>query len=415
VACFVPAAAFAQAEADDVAAYVPEDSIVAEDIESRRGLDGMLTVNGNVNLVQNDSVVGQVDGTSILFGLGIKAGLDWISGRHEFRNTLTIDEAWARTPVLDQFVKSNDIVALEALYNYFFFNWMGAFARVEFETALLPTEDVRAQEVTYVIAQSDGGSQTIANVNSLELSDSFEPFSMYQSGGLFAEPLQTDPISISARIGLGARETFANGVIVLSDDGETDVIEAKELSNVFQGGAEAFLGLRGRAYENRLTYDVGASVLVPFLNNDEQDRDALDLTRWGVTAAVNFSVLSWLGLSYKLRLLDDPQLLDEIQVQNNLLLTFSYSFIERSDPAGPTPSDVALEEEKAARQEAEKRAEEAEKRAAEAERRAAEAEAAAESAPQPTEPTEPTEPIEPSEPSEPEAPDTGSPAPDSSE
>ncbi len=383
---FVGSTGWAQAEADRAAVYVPEDKIKEIDIEDRKGVDGLLSVNGNVNLVQNDSVVGQVDGFSLLFGLGIKGGIDWINGRHEFRNTLTIDESWARTPVLDEFVKNNDEIALEALYNYFFLDWAGAFARLQFTSALLPTEDVRAEPVTFVIARNDGTTDTIADTTRVELADSFEPFSMYQSGGLFAEPLQKDAISISIRTGIGARETFADGVLVLDDDDATPEIEAKELSNVFQGGAEAFLGFSGNAYENRLSYEAGASVLVPFLNNDDQGRSAGELTRYAVTAAANFSVFSWMGLSYKLKVISDPQLLEEVQIQNNLLLSFSYTFVERSDPPPaptPDPAEEKLKEAEAQAEEAKKRAEEAEARAAEAEKRAAEAEAAAQEAAEP--------------------------------
>jgi hypothetical protein len=379
-------AAWAQAAADKAAVYVPEEQIKEIAIEDRRGIDGVFAVNGNINMVQNDSVVGQVDGFSLLFGIGIKAGLDWVNGRHEFRNTLTLDQSWARTPVVDEFVKNNDEVALEALYNYFFLDWAGAFGRLNFTTPILVTEDVRADPVTFVISENDGGTRTVADANRLELASAFEPFSMYQSGGLFAEPVQSKTFSLSVRLGLGARETFADGVLVLDDNGDTPEVEAIELSNVFQGGAEGFLGIRGKAYEDRLSYDVGASVLLPILNNDDQDRSAVDLMRYGVTAALNFSVFSWMGLTYKLRVINDPQLLEDVQIQNNLLLSFNYAFIERSDPPAPDPTEVKLEKAQKEAEEAQKRAEAAEKRAAEAEKRAAEAEAAAEAAQEAVEP-----------------------------
>lgn len=364
------------ADADKVAAYVPEDEIKTSDLDDRRELDGALSVNGNVNLVQNDSVVGQVDGLSILFGLGIKGGLDWINGRHELRNTLTIDESWARTPVIDEFQKNNDEISLENLYNYFFLKWAGAFGRLNASTALLPTTDLRSEEVTYLITRNDGSVDTLSDLSRLELADSFSPFSLYQSLGLFAEPIQKPAFALSVRLGAGARETFADGVLIIEDNDETLEIEVTELDNVYQGGGEAFLGVRGKAYEDRLSYEVGGSVLMPFLNNDDQNRSATELTRYALTAAFNFSVFSWMGLTYKAKVISDPQLLDDVQVQNSLLLSFSYSFIERGGGPQLSPTEE-LEKARSEAEEARAKAEEAEGKVRAAERRVEDAEKAA--------------------------------------
>ncbi len=368
VGLFASSSAFAQEPG--VAEYVPEGEIKQMENEKRQGLDGTLQVSANVNFVSNKSVVGQTDGLSMLFGIGLLSGLDYIHQRHEWRNTFQLNEAWSKTPVLNEFVKADDVASLESLYNYFLLSWFGLFGRVSAETALLRTWAVTAEPVDYAITNRDDETELREDVERLRLADPFQPLTLTQSIGAFAEPIQEPAINLSARLGFGLRETFANGVLVIQDDADTEgVIEVDDLTNpntsvtVFQGGLEGFLGASGKFSNDRILYDFGLSALIPFLNNDPENRSATELTRVGVAASVGIGIFEWMSVNYKLRILRDPQLLDDLQVQNNLLLTFNYTFVERTEPdAPPEPT------------EAEKNAEEAERRAAEAEARAAELE-----------------------------------------
>lgn len=321
--------AFAQTVSSDVTEIVPDGDIKDLDDAAREGFDGTLSIGANLNLASNSNVVGQDDGFSTLFGLSLTAGLDYLYHRHEVRNTLKIQESWARTPVLDEFVKNTDTVELESLYNYFLLDWAGLFGRLAATSSLLPSEAVTADPTNYSVALLDGTTRDFAT-NRLELASAFEPFSLNESVGLFAEPITADVLKLSVRLGLGARETWAKGVYASKDDAATaDVQEYVELDNVYQGGAEGFLGLSGKVYEKRVSYDAGASVLIPFLNNDDADRTAMDLARYGLVAQASTSVFEWMSLNYQFRALKDPQLLDEWQVQHALLLTFNYTFIER--------------------------------------------------------------------------------------
>lgn len=396
----ISTAAMAQDNAT-ITEYVPEDQIKKVENEKRQGWDGTLQASANVNLVSNDNVVGQTDGLSTIVGLGFVGGLDYIYRKHEIRNTLKLTEAFARTPVLPQFVKSDDVLDIESLYNYFLLSWFGVFGRVNFDTAIFKSEQITATPTNYSISDGRGGPVELRTTERLPLADSLQPLTLSESLGIFAEPVQSTPFNLSARLGLGLRETWAQGVYVIKDDNTTDaLIEVVDITNpdsgltIFQGGVEGFLGVAGALREKRITYDLGATVLIPFINNDPQDRSASELTRIGVAGAINLAIVEWASLSYKLRVIRDPQLLDGVQVQNNLLLTFNYTFIERTEPEAP-PEPSA--DEKAA-EEAAKRAEEAEKRAAEAEARAAELEKqlaapAVEATPTPTpEPTPEPEP-----------------------
>lgn len=386
-------------EEKNIAEYVPEGEIKAVEDEKRQGWDGALQASATVNLVSNKSVVGQTDGFSMLFGLGLLSGLDYIYQRHEIRNTLNISQAWARTPVIEEFVKSDDVVSLESIYNYFLIDWAGAFARVNGTTSVFKTEAITSEPVDYAISDREGNVELREDLERLRLSDPFKPITLSESLGIFAEPVKTNPFNLSIRTGFGLRQTFANDVLVIQDDDTTEAqIEVQDITNpdssltVFQGGIEGFVGIFGKLRNDRVSYDLGVTALLPFLNNDPEDRSATELTRVGVAGTVAFAVFDWMSINYKLRILRDPQLLDDLQVQNNLLLTFNYTFVERSEPeAPPEPTEAEI-----AKEEAERRAAEAEARAAEAEARAAELEAqlaAPAPAPAPAEPAPaPTEP-----------------------
>lgn len=327
----------AQVVSKDVTEIVPDDEIKDLADKSRKGFDGTLAIGANVNLASNSNVVGQDDGFSTLFGLSLTGGLDYLYKRHELRNTLKISESWARTPVLDEFVKNTDALELESLYNYFLLDWMGVFGRLGMSTTLFKSESITSDAQTYQITRNDGTVETLAPTSRLELAGAFSPFTLNESLGVFAEPISEEALKLSIRVGFGARETFADGVLASQDDADTDNIELLELSSVFQGGAEGFVGVGGKFYDKRVSYSLGASLLIPFITNDDTDRSATDLARYGLVGEIGTSVFDWMSLIYQFRALRDPQLLDELQVQHALLLTFNYTFIQRDGGvAGPS-------------------------------------------------------------------------------
>jgi len=338
--------AAAQVVSKDVTEIVPDGAIKSLDDESRKGFDGMLSIGANLNLASNSNVVGQDDGFSTLFGLSLVTGLDYLYKRHEVRNTLKISESWARTPVLDEFIKNTDVLEFESLYNYFLLDWMGLFGRLAMNTAMFKSEAITANPTDYAIARNDGTLESQTTIR-LELAGAFAPFTLNESIGVFADPFNSEPLKLTMRVGFGARETFADGVLASQDDAATPAIELTELSNVYQAGAEGFAGVTGKVLE-KINYEVGGSVLIPFINNDDTDRTAMDLARYGVVAQVGTNIFDWMSLNYQFRALKDPQLLDEWQVQNALLLTFNYTFVERdAGVAGPSVEDQLAEAQRA--------------------------------------------------------------------
>ena len=345
-------------------AVIPKDDTLKgagdEDVE---GWSPVLGLAGTLNLVSNSSVVGQVDGTSLLVGLGVSGGADYVKGKDVIRTTLSIAESVARTPVIDEFVKTNDVVAIEGIYNRFLNKKLGLFGRLNIQTSLFPATDIRGEATTWV--RKNDMTTLATDAFRLRLADPLHPFTIGQSAGVFFDPKRSDKFSLSLRFGAGGRETFASGVLLIDDDKATDEIELLALNNVYQLGAEAFAGATGKLRDGRLTYRAGLAVLIPFVNNDKDDRSAFALTRVALEGNLTFNVFEWMSLVYSITVTKDPQLFPEgselTQIQNNLLLTFTYSLVEKKKKAKePTAAEKELADTKARAEAAETRVKELE-------------------------------------------------------
>jgi hypothetical protein len=356
----IPLGALAQTDAEKVTQFVPDKDLKIPGEGQPQGWDRTLSINANFALAQNQNMVGQPEGTSYLFGMGAAGSASYLAGPHEFKALLSLVESFSRTPALNRMVKSNDLTRLEGIYSYYFLQWMGAFARLGFEAPLLKTDDVRASPVDYAITRADGTTETLSSLNSTQLAKGLEPLTMTQSLGVVARPLSSPPATVTFRVGAGARETLASGVLLVDDDSATPAIDLVEATDVLQGGAEVALGLTGKLPEKRLEYGLDLGVLIPFLNNDPEDRSALDLSRIGLSGSATYSMFDWLGAKYQLLVQRDKQLIDGLQVQNNLFLVFKYDLIpsQRVEPAKADP----LKEAEAKLKAAEERAQTADER-----------------------------------------------------
>lgn len=355
-----PGTALAQAQ------IVPSNGIKGAEQTDVEGWAPFLGATATLSLADNSSVVGQVDGFSTLFGLGLTGGADYARDQHLLRTSLTINEGFARTPVIDEFVKTNDTVKLEGLYSYFLTPDLGPYGRLAIATDAFSATDVRATPTSWVEAVP-GGMPIALTTNGFRqrLAGVFSPFTIDEQVGGFAEPVRETWLHLSVRAGLGGRHTFADGVLVNSDDQATPEIELTELHNVHQLGLELFGGGTGKLDGGKALYKAGLSALLPLVNNDPDHRSASSLTRVGFEGSLTFNVYSWMGLVYNLRITRDPQLFsrgeERVEVQNTLLLTFQLTLVNKPEKAKePTPEELALKAAQDRADAAEKRAQAAE-------------------------------------------------------
>lgn len=339
--------------------YVPDK------IESKRdtvkhknfGWDGSLNVGASTAVSQSSNVVGRIDGTSFTFGTQISGGLLYLKQAHEWRNSLAYGLTYSRTPALPVFVKTNDELALESIYLYHVkrLPWFGPFARITLNVPFFPGDDVRNVSDVFADANSPTGSTLYRNksdqtdvidagdnafslnkdgVARLRLSDPFLPVRLSETLGLFAAPLDKPRIKLEIKLGFMARQTFAKNQLAIDDDtadadGVSD-IDFVRLEDVFQAGPSAGVLASGELSNKRVAYLALVEAMLPAVNNqrDDGDKNLGELTNLHFEVNLSFKLVSWASLDYQFKTLYEPQLLDQFQIQNNLLLSFAYTLIK---------------------------------------------------------------------------------------
>lgn len=337
----VPAAALAQEE-EQIPDPVNQETVTEvtehEEVADDTGWDVYLRAGLAASLAASSKVIGSNDGNTWTVGGNLHFGWYYLTRQHEWRNDLRLAEAFARTPIIDEWVKSSDEVDFLSLYFYRLEHipWFGPFARLRLTAPAFVGLDVRPATSTYSIARVDGTVDTVTN-DRLRLTDPFQPLTLHETVGVFFSPETPEYATFEALVGFGARETFADGQLALSDNGDTPEIEILELESLKQAGAEIILDFTGQVDEGRVAYSAHAGFMTPFINDVAADdnRSAFELTNIDLAATLSIRPYDWLSVDYQVRALREPQLLDELQVTNQLLVGIAYTLIERENGEEP--------------------------------------------------------------------------------
>lgn len=294
-----------------------------------------LSLGVSISFANSHAVVGAQPGQTVAIAPSLDFGADFLSGPHHWRTTLVIAVGLGRTRLIDELVKGDDRLVLESLYRLHIDSvaWLDPFVGIGLRTALFPQQDLQATRVTYAIEQADGTRREDAG-DRLDLTNAFSPLELAQSLGAAATPVDGKLLAVEVRLGAGAREVFVRGGYVVNDDEKTpDVLEVDRLEDYQQVGVE----LSGRIWGavdweepgpvRALHYSVTAQSLLPFYASVD-DRSGLDRITLAIEARLGIGFLRWLSLDYALVVAREPLLLDAVQVQNNLLLSFSWALVE---------------------------------------------------------------------------------------
>jgi hypothetical protein len=181
------------------------------------------------NFTDTQKVVGQPDGTTVNFGFKLDAHVDVIQDQHEWRNWLLVNAGLTKTPTIPDFVKNTDSLQLESIYLYHVKPWVGPFARFKLDTSMFAGTDVRPAPVNYKITRQDGtlvqtcdpNSDATCTTTKLPLTDPFQPLTLKESLGAFAQPYKSAPVTVEVRAGLGAQEIFADKQFAVADQPDT--------------------------------------------------------------------------------------------------------------------------------------------------------------------------------------------------
>ena len=341
--------------------------------EVPEGLIASIRGDATLSFTDTQRVIGQTDGNTINMGVKVDARADWIRGDHEWRNSVLLNAGVTRTPTIPEFIKNTDALQFESIYLYHLTPWFGPFARFRLDTAMFPGTDIRPGATNYKIRAQDGTiTETCppttdpnappCTTTKLPLTDGFQPLTLKESLGVFAQPYKTEPLAVEVRLGGGAQQILANNQYAVTDvaDDPTNCpsaldptqrspipcVEISQLSDVIQAGLEANLELWGTVYEKKITYKAYAGVLIPFAHGDLPQSyfdqggkdDVGELTNIDLGVNVSFKIVEWATLGYELKAVRVPQLLpDTFQVRNSLFFTLGYG-ADNKPPPPPEPA-----------------------------------------------------------------------------
>ncbi|MBI5500650.1 MAG: hypothetical protein HY907_10450 [Deltaproteobacteria bacterium] len=321
----VGAPAAGQETEEQVADELVSDEVPAEEVEDE-GLVWKIGPGLGFSFNDNRNVVGQPDGWALTLDAAVPASVGYRAGGHEVRAAFEGQVAFSRSTALSEFIKSKDLFAFDADYLFHAIEVLGPYVHFGLEAAMLPGYDTRAGATVWLVMRRGGGVERWAGTR-FRLTDPFLPITFRESAGLFVHPYASDAFAIETRAGFGGLHTLADGQLVVSDDGGTDEIEVRELYSFDQAAVEMGVALFGRYVEDKVSWRVGADVAIPVVSRPEDPGRSLEeMINVDLNATLSFKLLSWLSIDYTFRALRRPQLVDAFQIQNNLLVTLSYTW-----------------------------------------------------------------------------------------
>lgn len=323
------APARAQVTAEQVADDLVADDQPAEQI-SEDGLKWKVGPSFSLSFNDNRNVVGQPDGWALNFDVALPLSIGYRTGPHELRASLDTQLAYSRTPAFEDFIKSKDVFAFDADYLFHALEWLGPYVRFALDTTMLHGYDERSGETSWIITRADGTTDAALG-RRLLLTDPFQPLTITEMAGAFSRPYKSDGFTIEVRAGFGGLHTFADDQLALADDDATPEVEVKTLHSFDQAAVEVGLAMFGSFVENKILWRVAGDVAIPVVNRPETTgHNIAYYTNVDLSATLSFKLLEWLSLDYAFKVIRRPQLIDEFQIQNNLLLTLSYTWSDEN-------------------------------------------------------------------------------------
>ncbi len=345
--CALAACAWTLLLAPPAFANAPPPAVVSEDLEkqaaeklkqakadkgkAKRGWTRKLGLGATGSATSSSNVVGAVDGATVQLGLLLDGEAKLVAGAQEWHNTLKVQHARTKTPVMDAWVKSSDNVELQStwIYRLSAVPWVGPFARARLQTQIARGFDVRPTDVNVERTGIDGKAVTsLANAESdVDLTAPFEPILVSETIGAFATPLQRKKINLDAKVGAGGQHVFARGGYALTGfDAPTSTLRVKELEPTHQVGGEIELEAKGELNEI-VKWNARTRLFLPIMTASEQKLTGTDALTTEIGAGLSVKLAKWASLDYVLNVRRIPLVIEQWQVQHGLMLTTGFSLL----------------------------------------------------------------------------------------
>mgnify|MGYP002631908729 CR=1 FL=1 len=279
----------------------------------------------------SSKVVGAAEGATYQIGLVLQGEAKLKAGQHAWNNELKLQHAQTRTPVIDQFVKSADVLDASSTWLYALesIDWIGPYARLKLNTQVLEGYDVRSGAVNVAKTEVDG---TVTNSitedgDVTDVTGFFEPLILTEGAGLFANPWDDKAFTLQAKLGGAVQQIIVqDGYAVSGYDADQNLLSLKQLETSNQAGAEFELAAKGEM-TSEVSWKAKATFFFPVISTATNDFDGLDALNSDLSGSVSVKLAKWASLDYVLSIKRIPLVLDEWQVQHGLLLSTAFSLL----------------------------------------------------------------------------------------
>ncbi|MGB0589180.1 MAG: hypothetical protein ACPGU1_05820 [Myxococcota bacterium] len=293
-------------------------------------LEMRLRVGVSAAFTQSDGVVGQQDGLGVTFGTSVAGHIRWHKAAHDWKTSMNYAVAFAYTSVIGELVKTADRLQLDSMYTWKGLSWMGPFVGLTLETPFFSGDDVRAEPVDYEITNLDGTIRREEGSKRLRLTAPFEPLQLKESAGVSFIATTLKEFGLTVNTGVTATQVFAADALSVSDKKETAVVEVSEIDSYVALGQTSRLEMSGLLADDWISYRAHGELFIPFIDSSPKTADLPIEERMNISVGAKFSfrVAAWASLDYELRALLQPQIQEDWQVQNVVMLTFGYDLLK---------------------------------------------------------------------------------------
>jgi hypothetical protein len=329
-----------QATAQETKVWVPEalpaatPAAAAEAAATPAEPDGWklkLHFGGNTSFGHNSQVVGSVDGSTFQVGIVMEGKADLKAGQHEWLNELQLHHQQTKTPALDVWQKSMDDLKLMSTYLYHLeaVPWVGPFARLKLDTVVFATETTKAEDYD-VINTADPKEvprYTRHSANAAtRLAGPFEPLTLRQSAGFFADPVKSEPANLGFKLGAGVQELIVRDGFALTKSDEPGRIEITPLKDSVEAGAE-FEAVFTGAVDKRISYELAANFLYPFLLTDDKGIEGIELLNADIHGKLSIKLTDWGSLDLVAGAKRQPLVANQWQLSTGVLLNAGFDLL----------------------------------------------------------------------------------------
>lgn len=322
--------------------YIPENTITEKIIASKKedttqkNWEFKAKLSSNFSFTNNKDYVGQTDGSIYQFNINTEEIANFRSSQHELLNKLHIVYGLSKTPQLEDIFKSKDQIQYVCTYLYHLKNidWLGPFARMNFTSSLFKGYYVSSNDEDLILQYANG---QVVNVGTLaantryEIVEAFEPMTIRGNLGFFANPYDRKELKLELKFGSGFQKIITNDGFVLADDSSTPKIELKQLEDHTEAGLEFEADISGLINEN-VQWSLMSNFFFP-LNDDqnesdtEEDLSGIDKLNTNIEGKISSKLTDHISMDYLIVIKKLPLILNEWQIQNGIVINFSYDLL----------------------------------------------------------------------------------------